>query len=153
MDRQVPVSDHFVEGPGTKYLRWLKQVVQLGVATAGIQRPLVFPYLPNHPLGEVPAAVCFRFPETGCSVGFVDRLLKPRRVTGDFSIAALAGWCTSAQFVCNGGRSAAYLPGDGTRAEALLLEDFDGPSLFHTKMLSLLAFCAHCAIILAVHSD
>ena len=46
-----------------------------------------------------------------------------------------------------------YLSGDGARAEALLLEDFDGSSVFHAKMLSLLAFCGFCDTMMAVHSD
>ena len=153
MDRQLSIPDHVVEGPGTNHLGGFKQVVQLGVATASIQRPLLFPYLPNHPLGEVPAAVCFRFPVAGCSIGFVDRLSKFRSVTGSFSLAALAGRCTSTQFVCNGGWNTPNLSGNGTRSETMLFEGFDGTTFSHSEVLSLLAFCANCAIILAVHSD
>lgn len=123
----MSIPDHVVEGPGTNHLRRLKQVVQLGIATAGIQRPLVFPYLPNHPLGEVPAVVCFRFPVAGCSIGFVGRLSNLRRVTGSFSLAALAGRRTSTQFVCNGGWNTPNLSGNGTRSEACCLRSLMAP--------------------------
>ena len=39
--------------------------------------------------------------------------------------------------------------GNGTRSEAMLFEGFDGTAFSHSKVLSLLAFCTDCAIILA----
>ena len=63
------MDNYVVEGPGTNHLRRLKQVVQLGVATAGIQRPLVFPYLPNHPLGKIPSPAAHR----PSRLGYADR--------------------------------------------------------------------------------
>nr|DAW87613.1 MAG TPA: hypothetical protein [Bacteriophage sp.] len=35
----------------------------------------------------------------------------------------------------------------------MLFEGFDGAAFSHSNVLSLLAFCADCAIILAFHSD
>ncbi len=54
---------------GTDHLRRLEQAVSLGIATAGIQGPLVFPDLPNHPAGKVAADARFRMPVAGHSVG------------------------------------------------------------------------------------
>ena len=92
-------------------------------------------------------------PVAVCSVGSVDSFSQRGGVTWSFPLVALAGRCASPKLIRNGGRGAAYLSGDGARAEALLLEDFDGSSVFHAKMLSLLAFCGFCVIMMAVHSD
>ena len=72
------------------------------------------------------------------------------------SSAKSAGYAsrrTSPQFVCNGGRNAAYLHGNGTHSEAMLFKGFDGTTFSHSEVLSLLAFCVDCAIILAFYSD
>ena len=113
----------------------------------------MFPDLLSHPAGEVIADACFRMPVAGCSVGSVDSLSQLGGITGIFPLVALASWCASPQLIRNGGWSAADLSGDGTRAEALLLEDLDGSSVFHAKILSLLAFCGFCDTMMAVHSD
>ena len=113
----------------------------------------MFPDLLSHPAGEVIADARFRMPVAGCSVGSVDSLSQLGGVTGSFPLVALASRCASPQLIRNGGRGTADLPGDGTRAKALLLEDFDGSSVFHAKMLSLLAFCGFCDTMMAVHSD
>ena len=113
----------------------------------------MFPDLLSHPAGEVIADARFRMPVAGCSVGSVDSLSQLGGITGSFPLVALASRCASPQLIRNGGWGAADLPGDGTKAEALLLEDFDGSSVFHAKMLSLLAFCGFCTIMMAVHSD
>ena len=149
----MPVPDHVVKGTGADHLGRLEQAVSLAISAAGIQGPLVFPDLPNHPASEVTADARFRMPVAGCSVGSVDSFSQLGGVTGSFPLAALASRCASPQLIRNGGRGAADLPGDGTRAEALLLEDFDGSSVFHAKMLPLLAFCGFCVTMIAVHSD
>ena len=51
----MPFPDHVVKGTGADHLRRLEQLVSLGISAAGIQGPLVFPDLPNHPAGEVTA--------------------------------------------------------------------------------------------------
>lgn len=153
MDGQTSSPHHIVECAGANHLRRLKQVVQLGVAAAGIQRPLVFLYLPDHPLGEVLATVRFLVPVAGCSVGLVHRLSQFRGVAGGFPLGALTNRCTTPQLVCNGGWSAAHLSGNGPYAKALLFEGLNGTPFYHTEMLSLLAFCSYCDIILVVHSD
>ena len=149
----MPFPDHVVKGTGAAHLRRLEQVVSLGISAAGIQGPLVFPDLPTHPTGEVAADARFRMPVAGCSVGSVDSFSRLGGITGSFPLVALASRCASPQLIRNGGWGAADLSGDGTRAEALLLEDFDGSSVFHAKMLSLLAFCGFCDTMMAVHSD
>ena len=149
----MPFPDHVVEGTGTDHLRRLEQAVSLGIATAGIQGPLVFPDLPNHPAGKVAADARFRMPVAGHSVGPIDGFSQRGGVTWSFPLVVLAGRCASPKLIRNGGRGAAYLSGDGAWAEALLLEDFDGSSVFHAKMLSLLAFCGFCDTMMAVHSD
>ena len=113
----------------------------------------MFPDLPNHPTGEVAADARFRMPVAGCSVGSVDSFSQLGGITGSFPLVALASRDASPQLIRNGGWGAADLSGDGTRAEALLLEDIDGSSVFHAKMLSLLAFCGFCDTMMAVHSD
>ena len=113
----------------------------------------MFPDLLSHPAGEVIADARFRMPVAGCSVGSVDSLSQLGGITGSFPLVALASRCASPQLIRNGGRGAADLSGDGARAEALLLEDLDGSSVFHAKMLSLLAFCGFCDTMMAVHSD
>ena len=77
LDGQLSIPNHVVEGPGTNHLRRLKQVVQLGVATAGIQRPLVFLELLDYPTKEVGAAANpMVFPRM-LPVGLVDGLSMP----------------------------------------------------------------------------
>ena len=149
----MPFPDHVVKGTGADHLRRLEQAVALGISAAGIQGPLVFPDLPNHPTGEVTADARFRMPVAGCSVGSVDSFSQLGGITGSFPLVALASRCASPQLIRNGGWSAADLSGDGTRTESLLLEDLDGSSVFHAKMLSLLAFCVFCDTMMAVHSD
>ena len=113
----------------------------------------MFPDLLSHPAGEVIADARFRMPVAGCSVGSVDSFSQLGGITGSFPLVALASRCASPQLIRNGGWSAADLSGDGTRTESLLLEDLDGSSVFHAKMLSLLAFCVFCDTMMAVHSD
>ena len=127
----MPFPDHVVKGTGADHLRRLEQVVSLGISAAGIQGPLVFPDLPNHPTGEVTADARFRMPVAGCSVGSVDSFSQLGGITGSFPLVALASRCASPQLIRNGGWSAADLSGDGTRTESLLLEDIDGSSVFH----------------------
>ena len=97
----------------------------------------MFPDLPNHPAGKVAADARFRMPVAGHSVGPIDGFSQRGGVTWSFPLVALAGRCASPKLIRNGGRGAAYLSGDGAWAETLLLEDFDGSSVFHAKMLSL----------------
>ena len=90
----------------------------------------MFPDLPNHPTGEVAADARFRMPVAECSVGSVDSFSQLGGITGSFPLVALASRCASPQLIRDGGWGAADLSGDGTRAEALLLEDIDGSSAF-----------------------
>lgn len=153
LDGKISFPDHVVESSGADHLRRLKQTAKLGIAAAGIQGPLVLPDLLDHPASEVVADVRFRMPVAGRSVDLVDGFPQFGGVPRSFPLGTLTSRCPSLQFVCNSGRSAAYLPGDCTKAEALLLESFDSASIFHMKMLSLLAFCGFCDTMMAVHSD
>ena len=127
--------------------------MQTSISGAGIQRPLVFSDLFHYPANEASAVTdSVWFPRT-LSVRLVDRLSTPCRVSGLPALAALSGRCAASHFVFHGRRRATYLSGDGSVCVALALEMLDSPSFFTLKVLSLLAFCWPCDIILAVHSD
>lgn len=76
--------------------------MSFGISAAGIQRPLVFPYLPNHPVGEVTADSRFRLSVAECPVCSVDSFSQLGGVTGGFSLVAPAIWCTSPQLIRKG---------------------------------------------------
>ena len=86
-------------------------------------------------------------------VSLADGPAAPCRAAGFPALIALTGRCAAPQFVCHGGRRAADLPGDGSVCVTLSLEMPDSTSFFTLKVLSLLAFCRLCDVILAVHSD
>ncbi len=137
LDRQQASPCHVVEGVGANHLVFREQALPLGVAAAGIQRPLVFPYLLGHPDYERLARVSLERSVAVGSVGLVDRCSLLWGVARGFPLVALAGRCASFQFVCNGAWSAANLSGDSTDTEALVPESLDSAPVFHSKMLSL----------------
>ena len=52
LEGNQPFPDPVVEGTAANHLRRLEQVMEFGIATAGVQRPFVFPYLLDDPADE-----------------------------------------------------------------------------------------------------
>jgi hypothetical protein len=124
-----------------------------GVSIAGVQRPFVLPNLLDYPNNEGFAGLRFERLPTDRPVGLIHCLSECGRVAGWFSSAALSGRRTALQLVCDSGRGATDGSRNGSYSETLFDENFNGASLLSPKMLSLLALCFDCDIILVVHSD
>lgn len=100
-DAKTSAPDHVVEGARADHLRRIEQSMQPGVASAGIQRPLVFPHLPNHPADKITALLRFGLPVAVCPVGLIDCFAQIWRVARRPSSGALASRCAAPQFVCH----------------------------------------------------
>ena len=107
----------------------------------------MFPNLLDHPSNERFAGLRLQGSPADCSVGLIDRLSELGAVAWRFPSVALSGRRATPQLVCDGGRGAADLSGNGSYAKSLLTKNLNGATLFCSQMLPFLAFCLNCGII------
>ena len=85
----------------------------------------MFPNLLDHPSNERFAGLRLQGSPADCSVGPIDRLSELGAVAWRFPSVALSGRRATPQLVCDGGRGAADLSGNGSYAKSLLMPLLD----------------------------